>query len=40
MEEKENRFAEANDGEITRNHAMIMNGFFPSFSTTKLRCEN
>jgi len=39
MEEKENRFAEASDGETTRNHPNIINGVF-LLQHKKVRCEN
>jgi len=32
-EKKKNRFAEASDGKITHNHAMIINGFFLLYLT-------
>jgi len=41
MEENEKRLIEANDGEITCNHAMVINGCFSSLAQrTKVHCEN
>jgi len=41
MEENENRLIEANDGEITRHHSMVINGCFSSLARrTNAHCEN